>query len=389
MLGVLAAVCLNDIVVGNAEEQETGQTLASRVPPSLVFRWAVAGTAGALAVLAVVWGLYTIRTILILVLIALFVAVSLDPAVRWMVRKGLRRSWAVTIVILALVGLFSLFVWSIVPPVAEQGGTLLSNLPNYVQTVSDKSRAIKELTDRYNLTDRLTSLAGELPGRIAGGALGFLQKLFGTIASALTVLVLAIYFMADMPRLQRGVVRLFPPRRRARAAEVVAVIVDKVGGYMIGNIVISIFAGVSSYICLRAVGVPYAMPLAVTVAIADLIPMIGATLGAVIGVGISLLTVGLWPKSIIVLLFFIAYQQFENYVIAPRVLRNAVDLSAVAVLVVALIGGALLGLVGALMAIPIAAAVKVVMTPMVVGGDADQEPDQPDEPNPGTAEGTA
>lgn len=341
------------------------QSLAARVPPSLVFQWAAAGTAGALIVIAVAYSLYTVHNIIILVLIGLFVAVSLDPAVRWMVRRGLARPWAVSIVVLALVGLFALFVWSLVPPVAEQSGTLLNRLPDYVQTVSEKSRAIREVTDRYNLTERLTALAAELPGRLAGGAMGFLQKLFGTIASALTVLVLAIYFMADMPRLQRGVVRLFPRRRRARAAEVVAVVVDKVGGYMIGNIVISLFAGVSSYICLRAVGVPYALPLAVTVAIADLIPMIGATLGAVICVLVALLTVGIWPRSVIVLLFFVAYQQFENYVIAPRVLRNAVDLSAVAVLVVALIGGTLLGLVGALMAIPIAAAVKVLMSPMV------------------------
>ncbi|NUR71706.1 MAG: AI-2E family transporter [Hamadaea sp.] len=351
--------------------------MAERVPPSLVFRWAVAAAAGAVAVAAVVLGLYTVRNILVLVLIALFVAVSLDPAVRWMVRKGLRRSWAVSIVVLLLVALFGLFVWSIVPPVVDQSGTLLQRLPGYVQTLSEKSRAIQEVTDRYNLTDRLTALAGELPGRLANGALGFVQKLFGTIAAALTVLVLAIYFMADMPRLQRGVVRLFPPAHRARGANIVSVVVDKVGGYMIGNIVISLIAGVVSFICFQAVGVPYAVPLAVTVAITDLIPMIGASLGAVIGVGVSLLTVGLWPRSIIVLIFFIAYQQFENYVIQPRVMRNAVDLSAVAVLVVALVGGTVLGLVGALMAIPIAAAVKVVLTPMVAGDELsdDEEPE--------------
>ncbi|NUO55906.1 MAG: AI-2E family transporter [Hamadaea sp.] len=364
-----------------AEPDPAGRSLADRVPPSLVFRWAVAGAAGVVAVAAVVLGLYTVRNILVLVLIALFVAVSLDPAVRWMVRRGLHRSWAVSIVILVLVALFGLFVWSIVPPVVDQSGTLLQKLPSYVQTWSEKSRAIQEITDRYNLTDRLTSLAGELPGRIANGALGFVQKLFGTIAAALTVLVLSIYFMADMPRLQRGVVRLFPPAHRRRGAHIVAVVVDKVGGYMIGNIVISLIAGVAAFICFQAVGVPYAVPLAVMVAITDLIPMIGASLGAIIGVGVSLLTVGIWPRSIVVLLFFIAYQQIENYLIQPRVMRNAVDLSPVAVLVVALIGGTVLGLVGALMAIPIAAAVKVVLTPMVV---ADDPADAGDGEDPGT-----
>jgi predicted PurR-regulated permease PerM len=176
------------------------------------------------------------------------------------------------------------------------------------------------------------------------------------------------------------VVGLFPHRRRARAAEIVDVVVDKVGGYMIGNIIISLFAGVSSFILLELVRVPFALPLAVAVAIADLIPMIGATLGAVICVVVSVFTVDIWPAAVIVLLFFIAYQQLENYLIAPRVLRNTVDLSSVAVLLAALIGGAVLGLVGAIMAIPVAATVKVVMSPMLptadqqhLPGDADPE----------------
>jgi predicted PurR-regulated permease PerM len=362
-----------DVPATPGQEATIGPSLAERVPLSLVFKWVAAGTAAALLVALVAIGLYTVRNIIVLVLIGLFVAVSLDPAVRWMVRKGVRHSIAVSIVIVGLLALFGLFMWSVVPPVVEQSGSLVTRLPDYIQELSDKSRAIREVTDRYNLTDRLTSLVGSLPGQLANGAFGFIQKLFGTIASAVTVLVLAIYFMADMPRLQRGIVRLFPKPRRGRAAQIVAVVVDKVGAYMIGNIAISLFAGVATFICLQAVGVPYAVPLAITVGITDLIPMIGATLGAVIGVTVSVLTVGIWPRSIIVLVFFIAYQQFENYVIQPRVMRNAVDLSSVSVLVVALIGGTVLGLVGALMAIPIAAAIKVVLSPMVPGDDNEGE----------------
>jgi predicted PurR-regulated permease PerM len=362
-----------DVPATPGQEATIGPSLAERVPLSLVFKWVAAGTAAAFLVALVAIGLYTVRNIIVLVLIGLFVAVSLDPAVRWMVRKGVRHSIAVSIVIVGLLALFGLFMWSVVPPVVEQSGSLVTRLPGYIQELSDKSRAIREVTDRYNLTDRLTSLVGSLPGQLANGAFGFIQKLFGTIASAVTVLVLAIYFMADMPRLQRGIVRLFPKPRRGRAAQIVAVVVDKVGAYMIGNIAISLFAGVATFICLQAVGVPYAVPLAITVGITDLIPMIGATLGAVIGVTVSVLTVGIWPRSIIVLVFFIAYQQFENYVIQPRVMRNAVDLSSVSVLVVALIGGTVLGLVGALMAIPIAAAIKVVLSPMVPGDDNEGE----------------
>jgi predicted PurR-regulated permease PerM len=338
------------------------ESLARRVPPMLVFKWAAAATAGALAVLAVAYGISRVSGILILVLIGMFVAVSLNPAVLWLTARGLRRAWAVLVVVLALVALLAVFLWSIVPPVVEQSSNLVGNLPDYIHSLSDESRTVRELTDRYHLTERLTSALADIPGRLAGGVVSALQRFLGTVASALTVLVLSIYFMVDMPRLERGLVRLFPPRRRAEVAEIVDIVVGKVGGYMIGNLAISLVAGVAAYICLRVVAIPYALPLAIAVAITDLIPMIGATLGAVICTLVSVLTVGIWPRSIIVLLFFIGYQQFENYVISPRVMRNAVDLSPISVLVVALIGVTLLGLVGALIAIPVAAAAKVVMS---------------------------
>jgi predicted PurR-regulated permease PerM len=362
-------------------DEDSAPPLAAKVPPGLVFRWAAAGTAGVLIVLLAAYGIYIVRGILVLVLVALFIAVSLDPAVRWMVHKGLPRSLAVTIVVLVLVVLTAVFIWSIVPPMVGQGGRLIDNLPSYLRRLSDESKTVRAVTDRYHLTARLTALIAELPGRAAGGAVGFLHRFLGLLASTLTVLVLTIYFMADMPRLQRSVVNLFPPRRRPRATEIVNVVVDKVGGYMIGNLIISLFAGVSTFICLEIVRVPFALPLSVTVALTDLIPMIGATIGAVVGVVAAVFTVGVWPRAIIVLLFFIAYQQFENYLIAPRVLRNTVNLSSVGVLLAALIGGAVLGLVGAIMAIPIVATVKVVMSPLHAPPADAIEPEPPEEPD--------
>lgn len=358
--------------------------MAGLVPPGLVFRWAAAATAGVLVVLLFAYGLYTVRAILVLVLIALFLAISFDPVVRWLVARGLRRSLAVTIVVLALVVLFAVLVWSIVPPVVEQGGKLFGDLPVYLRRWSQQWGAMREITDRYHLTDRLTALVTDLPGRLAGGAVGFVQNVLGTLASLLTVLVLAIYFMSDMPRLRRGLIELFPQRWRPNTARIVSVIIDKVGGYMIGNIIISLFAGVSTFVCLELVRIPFALPLAVIVALADLIPMIGAMLGAVVCVLVTILTADIWPAGVIVLLFFIGYQQLENYLIAPRVMRNTVDLSAVAALLAALIGGAVLGLVGAIMAIPIAAAVKVVMSERAAAGAQVGPKDRPS-PDPGAA----
>jgi predicted PurR-regulated permease PerM len=193
--------------------------------------------------------------------------------------------------------------------------------------------------------------------------------------------------MLDLPRIRRAIVRLFPLRHRPRAAHAVNVMVDKVGAYMIGNVVISLIAGVTSFIALFALDVPFALPLAVFVAITDLIPLVGATLGAVVCVVVSVATTDLWPNAVLVAVFFLAYQQLENYVIAPYVLRNSVDMPSIAVLLVALVGASVLGLVGALMVIPIAAAVKVLATPMLRARDeaqanalADEGPPDPPEP---------
>jgi predicted PurR-regulated permease PerM len=342
---------------------------AGGVSSAPVFRWAAIGTLGVLTVLIAAYGLYVVREILVLVVISLFLAVSLDPMVRRLSRRGMPRPAAVAAVFVLLVALFAAFVWSIVPPIVEQGGRLIHDLPDYLRTLSNDSRPIREITDRYHLTERLTALVADLPGKLAGGAVGYVQRLLGTVASAFTVLVLTIYFTADMPRLRNGLVRLFPPRRRRRVAEIVEVMVDKVGGYMIGNIIISVFAGTATFVCLELVQVPFALPLAVTVALADLIPMIGATLGATVCVVVSLFSVGLWPRTVVVALFFVLYQQVENYLLVPRVFRDTVNMPAAAVLLVALVGGTLFGLVGAVMAIPLAATVKVAMSPITASDD--------------------
>ena len=348
-----------------ADDDNRGSADEPHIAPGRIFRVTALATTSVLVVLLAAYGLYLIRGILLLVVIALFLAVSLDPVVRWLIRHGMPRSSAVALVFLLLIALAAAFVWSVVPPIVNQGGQLIHDLPSYVQTLSERSKAVREVTDRYNLTDRLTSLVADLPGKLAGGTLGFFRQFLGALASTLTVLVLTIYFMADMPRMRGRIVRLFPRRRRQQAGDIVDVMVDKVGGYMIGNIIISVFAGVSSFLCLELLRVPFALPLAVTVALADLIPMIGASLGAVVCILASLVTVGLWPKTVIVVLFFIVYQQVENYLLVPRVFRDTVNMPSFAVLLVALVGGTLLGLAGAIMAIPIAATVKVAMSPTV------------------------
>jgi predicted PurR-regulated permease PerM len=304
---------------------------------------------------------YTTRAVLVRVLIALFIADRLDPAVRQLTRWGLRRGVAVLVIFLVAGGLAAAFLVSVIPALVDQFQALVHDFPGYLASLQDRSSRFRSVSDRFQLTSRVQDLLASLPGRLGGGLLGFTRRLFGAMFSTLTVVVLTIYFMADLPRLRHGVLRLFPAAHRARADQVTGVMVEKVGSYMIGNLLISLVAGIASFAAFTALGMPFAVPLAFAVALCDLIPMIGATLGAVICVLAALLTTELWPTTVIVVIFFVAYQQLENYLIAPRILRHTVSLSAAAVLLAGLIGGTVLGLVGALMAIPVAAALKVVL----------------------------
>jgi predicted PurR-regulated permease PerM len=326
-----------------------------------MFRWGVYVSLGVLAVLAAAAAVYTTRAVLVRVLIALFIAVSLDPAVRALTRRGMRRSTAVLVIFLIACGLVAAFLVSVIPAMVHQFQSLVHDFPGYIASLSDRSARFRDLTDRFHLTGKVQELIASLPGKLGGGVLGFTRRLFGALFDTLTVLVLTIYFMADMPRLRQNVIRLFPKGRRAQAGRVADVMVDKVGSYTVGNLLISLVAGLASFAVFAILGVPFSVPLAFVVAVCDLIPTIGATLGAVICVLAALLTTELWPTTVVVAIFFVVYQQVENYFIAPRILRTTISLSAPAVLLSGLIGGTVLGLIGALMAIPIAAGLKVVL----------------------------
>jgi predicted PurR-regulated permease PerM len=350
--------------------------------PRTMFRWGVYVALGVLAVALVAISVYNTRGILIEVLIALFIAVSLDPAVRRLNRWGVRRGWAVLVILLITIGIVAGFLISVIPQMVHQFQALIHDFPGYAKEFQNRSPSFRRFSDRYHLTTKIEDLLASLPGKISTGAITFTRRLFGAVFSALTVLVLTIYFMADLPRIRQSAARLFPKAHRAEVAKITDVMVDKVGAYMIGNLAISLFAGVATFVTFTALGLPFAVPVGFAVAVFDLIPMIGATLGAIVCVAVSLLTSNIWPETVVVVIFFVGYQQVENYLIAPRVQKQAVSLSAAAVLLAGLIGATILGLIGALMAIPVAAALKVIFAERIELRDAaDPHPD-PD-PGPG------
>ncbi len=232
--------------------------------PMTMFRWGAYVSMGALAVFAAAAAVYTTRAVLVRVLIALFVAVSLDPAVRMLTRWGMRRGLAVLLIFVIAGGLVAAFLVSVTPAMVHQFQVLVHDFPGYLVNLEERSARFRGLSDRFHLTSRVHGLLVNLPGQLGSGLLGFTRRLFEALFSTLTVVVLTIYFMADLPRLRHGVLRLFPRAHRAQFGRIADVMVDKVGAYMIGNLLISLAAGVASFAVFAALGVPFAVPLALS-----------------------------------------------------------------------------------------------------------------------------
>jgi predicted PurR-regulated permease PerM len=351
-----------------------------RARPMMLFRRGMFWSLGAVAAVATAAAIYAARDVLIRVLVALFLAISLDPVVRTLTRWHMRRGFAVLVVVLVTLGTVAVFLQAVIPTMVQQYQAMVTDLPEHVTGLQDRWASIRRIGDQFHATKQIESVAASLPKRISSGVFGATGRVFSAALSTLTVAVFTVYFLADLPRLRRGAVLLVPRARRAQFSRIVDVVVDKVGAYTSGNILISLAAGLAAFAALTAARVPLAAPLAFLVAVTDLIPTIGATLGAVICVLVALPTTPLWPNTVLLAVYFVLYQLLENYVIAPRIMRKTVELRPGAVLLAGLIGGTALGLIGALMAIPIAAAVTVLVSERLQARDeADTHPTAPDD----------
>ena len=310
--------------------------------------------------------LLSIGSILVLIVVALFLAVGLNPAVEWLGRLGLRRSLAVLAVVMVVLAAFALFLVALVPVIADQVTLIIDNAPKWLQQLQSNS-TIQKLDDRYNVITRAEKMITDkgFGSAVFGGVVGVGLKLLSFLANTFVVVVLTLYFLSTLPKVKHSAYRLAPASRRSRVTELGDRILDSVGAYVSGAFIVAMAAGISSLVFLFLVGLnQYAVALAAVVTILDVIPMIGATLGAVIVTAIGFATdphVGLYC-----VIFYIAYQQFENYVIYPRVMSRSVDLPGSAIVIAALVGASLLGVVGALLAIPTAAAIMLLVKEVVL-----------------------
>jgi predicted PurR-regulated permease PerM len=302
-----------------------------------------------------------VRSVLVLLLISAFLAIGLNPAVESLERRRMRRGPAVGVVLLGVLVGFTLFGLAIVPPIVEQAQSFTDQAPEYLRELQANER-IAELDERYGVLDRARAFVDDparVGGSLFGGVLGVGKVVFSAFFSALTVLILTLYFLASLPSIKATAYRMVPRSRRARVGLLTDEILTRVGGYVAGALTIAGAAGLTTFTLLTVLRVEYPIALAVLVAVFAVVPLIGATIGATVVVVVALFTSV--QAGVICAVFFVIYQQVENYVLYPRIMKRSVDVSPAGTVVAVLIGGSLLGVLGALLAIPMAAAVQLVL----------------------------
>ena len=300
------------------------------------------------------------RDILILVVVSLFFAVGLDPAVRRLQRMGLRRSPAVLIIFVALAGLGTAFGFAVVPPLVDQVTNFVHNVPNYLTDLQNNHR-IASLDTRFHLLDKAHTYAssGQLTSTLAGNAVSAGTAVATTFFDGLTVLILTLYFMAYLDSITAFAYRLVPRSKRVRAEQVGSEILQQVGEYVAGNLLTGLIAGIFSLVFFAAIGAPFPIALACVVALLDVIPLVGAAVAMIVVSTVVAITS--IPLGITTLVFLILYQLLENYVLIPRLFRTRVIINPAATIIGALAGATLFGVIGFLLSIPLVATGDLVV----------------------------
>ena len=348
-----------EVEAGVSDEQQygrAGRPFNRRSP----FYIGLTGALGVAIAATLAWTVIAAGQILVLLALALFIAVGLDPAVAWLHRHGVPRWLAVVIVLLGSLGLFAGFVALAIPVLVTQASAFAHELPHYLRILKNHNTTLGKLNARFHIVTSLQRLVnGGASSALAGGVLGVGKAILDAVASAAIVVMVSIYLLADLPRVKRGIYQLAPRTRRARMVLLTDEVVNRVGGYVLGNLFTSLIAGIGTWAWALAFGIPYALLLSLLVAILDLIPVVGSTIGGII---VALVALTVSPGvAIATAVFYFVYRFLEDYWLTPRIMSRTVDVPGLVTVVATVIGGTLLGIIGALVAIPVAAAIKLVL----------------------------
>jgi predicted PurR-regulated permease PerM len=325
-------------------------------------------TAGALIAFTLLQALASASAVFILIIISLFLAAGLNPAVLFFQNRGLKRGASVG----AVMGLVLLFVAAFIaiaaPPLIDQGNQLVNNAPQLVKDLNNNA-FINDLNNRYGVIDSLQTRVDSVikDGQFAitafGGVIGVGKAVVSGLVSTFTILVLTLYFLAALPQVVQISLRFVPATRRDRVSKLSNAIIARVGSFVGGQGIIAILAALFILIMGLIIGMPYTAPLAMVVLVCGFIPLVGHFIGMSI---VTLVSLTKSPTTALVALgSYIIYVQIENYVITPKIMRKSLAIPGLVTIIAALLGTSLLGLIGGLLAVPIAAAVLLIIDEVV------------------------
>jgi predicted PurR-regulated permease PerM len=332
------------------------------------FYFGFVAASGAVIAITLLRAFASASQVFVLIIISLFFAMGLNPAVLFIERRGLSRAKAVAATVSLVIGFVGVFIWIAAPLIIDQVNALINNAPQLISDLKSNS-TINELNKTYGIVDTVQDRVeasikdGKFVIGAFGGVLGVGKAFISGVFSILTILVLTLYFLAALPTVTQDAYRLVPASRRERVAKITDAIIFRVGAFVGGQITISFFASVFIFILGFTLDLPYKSALALVVFVCGLIPLIGHFIGMTI---VTLIALTVSPLiAAIALASYIIYVQFENYILTPRVMKRALSIPGLVTIIAALIGTSLLGLIGGILAVPIAAAVLLILDEVV------------------------
>ncbi|MCC6495186.1 MAG: AI-2E family transporter [Propionibacteriaceae bacterium] len=323
-------------------------------------------TIGALGAYGLVLTVISLKSVIILVMLSLAIALGLSPIVEWFHHHGVRRGVSVLMVALGVISLLGLAGWALVPVITEQVNVLLLQAPGYLENLRQNPQ-IAAFDAQFHLIDKAVDFlaSGELIGGLFGGLVGAGQIVANTVFSVIITTVLTLYFLVTLPAIKDMIYQLAPASRRPRVRYLANEMFKRVGGYVSGLFIVVLIAMSVAFLFLNIVGLSqYALALTVVVGMFAFVPLVGTTISMII---VSIVAFSFSPTTgLITLIFFLAYQQFDAYFIQPRIFSQSVQIPAVLVMLAAISGGLLLGFVGAILAIPVMAALLLLYREVLV-----------------------
>nr|WP_208381159.1 AI-2E family transporter [Paenarthrobacter ilicis] len=322
------------------------------------------GTAGVGVALAVFYIASNTTQLILWIVAALFIALGLDPVVRWLESRKVPRPagilLSVSVLVLAVAGFFA----TLIPTIVEQVTEIVRQAPDWIREFLN-SDFFRNVDSQFGIRDRITTELDkfvkdpEAMGGIFGGVVGFGSTVANGLFGSLIVLVLSLYFLAALPSMKKWAYRLAPRSRRPRVEALSEAITDSVGNYVIGQACVALLNAIFAFIVMTILGVPFSVLLAFVVLLLAFIPLVGGVIAAVVVILVSL-TAG-WQTAVVYAIAYFAYLQFEAYFISPRIMQRAVAVPGAVAVISVIAGGSLLGVLGALIAIPTAAAIMLLI----------------------------